>query len=375
MSKNFIGVDIGHTAVRGAQMRQHNGGFSLVRYHEVPLPHGTIVNGAVAEPAQLTAALEDLYDEAGFTTRNVRIAVGNRRVYVREHSIPRVPLTAIRASLRYQVDDALPIDASDAVLDFFPTRLTIDNGAPMYTGLLVATEAAPLEAIADAITAARMRLIGVDLTAFALMRSLSRALQQADVPLASASGGAAGVGSGAGASVSVTPAPVETRVRPTLIIDFGADTTQIAAVDQGAPAYVRIIPAGGQSITQAVAEVHNSDFDDAEELKMSTGYRGDAAETDEEQAIVTAADRIIDSVQDTVAYFRNTDRLHDIGQVIVTGGGSLLVGLLTELSRRLDLSLTPANPLAGVAVSGDLQRYAADRLATSAVAIGLAEEG
>ncbi|KAB1658848.1 type IV pilus assembly protein PilM [Pseudoclavibacter sp. CFCC 11306] len=362
MSKNFIGIDVGHTALRGAQMRRSGSSLTVVKYHEVSLPHGVIVNGAVADPKQLTAALEDLFDEGGFTTRNVHIAVGNRRVYVREHSIPRVPLPEIKASLRYQVDDALPIDVNEAVLDFFPTRLTIDNGAPMYTGLLVATEAAPLEALADALTAARLRLVGVDLTTFALMRALHDQLHPMDASGAFGTDGDAG---GVGAA----------SARPTLIIDFGADTTQIVAIDGELPAFVRIIPAGGHSITQAVAAVHNIDLAEAEELKMSTGYLGGEARTDEEQAITTATDRVIDSIEDTVAYFRNTDRLHDIGQVIVTGGGSQLVGLRTALTGRLGLPLAEAQPLSGVLVANDDLRHEIDEhLATAAAALGLAEE-
>ena len=368
MSRNFIGIDVGHTALRGAQMRRSGSSLTVVKYHEVTLAHGVIVNGAVADPKQLTAALEDLFDEGGFTTRNVRIAVGNRRVYVREHSIPRVPLPEIKASLRYQVDDALPIDVNEAVLDFFPTRLTIDNGAPMYTGLLVATEAAPLEALADALTAARLRLVGVDLTAFALMCALHDQLHSVDV--SGTFGADGGVGNVSGdAIVSAASA------RPTLIIDFGADTTQIVAIDGELPAFVRIIPAGGQSITQAVAAVHNIDLAEAEALKMSTGYLGGEARTEEEQAIAKATDRVIDSIEDTVAYFRNTDRLHNIGQMIVTGGGGQLVGLRTELASRLGLPLAEAQPLSGVQVANDqLQHDISEHLATAAAALGLAEE-
>ena len=91
MSKTqVIGLDIGSTAVRAAQVEFSGKSASssqqatLVRYGEVPIPLGAVRDGEVAEPEMVAHALQELWSRAKFDSKEVVLGVGNQRVVVRD---------------------------------------------------------------------------------------------------------------------------------------------------------------------------------------------------------------------------------------------------------------------------------------------------
>ncbi len=84
-----VGLDIGSTHVRAAEVRPGRGGnaakrtATLTRYAEIPLPLGAVRDGEVANAETVTAALKELWTLGKFTSRDVNLGVGNQRVIVR----------------------------------------------------------------------------------------------------------------------------------------------------------------------------------------------------------------------------------------------------------------------------------------------------
>lgn len=174
-----IGLDIGTTHVRAAEVRPGSAGPggeppTLVRYGQVALPLGAVRDGEVAEPAAVTSALRRLWSEVGFSTRDVNIGVGNQRVVVRELELPWMPLTDIRASLPFQVSELIPMSPDEAVLDYYPTGETDGPAGRMVQGMLVAATRDTVNANVMAVESAGLRPQLVDLNPFALLRALAR---------------------------------------------------------------------------------------------------------------------------------------------------------------------------------------------------------
>ena len=89
MAKVRIGLDIGATAVRAAELqggdarRGARGAGSAAR--------GAIENGEIRQPEAVTEALRELWQRGGFKNRQVYMGVGNQRVVVREVALPVAP--------------------------------------------------------------------------------------------------------------------------------------------------------------------------------------------------------------------------------------------------------------------------------------------
>ena len=94
--RNIVGLDIGTTAVRAAEVSYGSDGPSsrgtLNAYASVPLPPGAVQDGEVVEPEAVASALKELWNRGKFSTKDVVIGVGNQRVIVRELEVPAMPM-------------------------------------------------------------------------------------------------------------------------------------------------------------------------------------------------------------------------------------------------------------------------------------------
>ena len=85
----------------------------------------------------------DLYWALRFKSKDVVLGVASRRILVREYTTPAMRPDLLREALPYQVQDLLPVPASQAVLDFFP----LSQEGDQVSGLLVAAVSESIEQI------------------------------------------------------------------------------------------------------------------------------------------------------------------------------------------------------------------------------------
>ena len=179
-STRVIGLDIGTTGIRAAEVEFGSGGPSafgpatLHRFGQVPLPLGVVRDAEVIEQDVVASALRQLWAQQHFTTRDVVIGVGNQRVLVRELDLPWMPAAQLKSSLPFQVQELLPMSTDEAYLDYFPTREFDGANGRTLQGMLVAAQRDTVNANVMAVEGAGMRVTMVDLNAFALIRALAR---------------------------------------------------------------------------------------------------------------------------------------------------------------------------------------------------------
>ncbi|MBI4259526.1 MAG: pilus assembly protein PilM, partial [Actinobacteria bacterium] len=170
MSRSRIGLDIGATAVRAAEVTGGADAPVLVRAAQVPVAPGAVENGEIRNPDAVAESVRELWRRGGFKTKQVVMGVGNQRVVVREVALPWLPEKELRDSLAYQVQEFIPIAVEDAVLDFDPLEEFEQEGRRMIRVLLVAAQRAMVNALVQTAETARLEPVGVDLLPFALVR-------------------------------------------------------------------------------------------------------------------------------------------------------------------------------------------------------------
>ena len=312
-----IGLDIGTTHVRAAEVvvgKGNNGQGTLVRFGQVPLPAGAVRDGEVAEQSTVTTAIRRLWAEAKFASRDVNIGVGNQRVVVRELDLPWMPLPQLRASLPFQVQEMLPMSTDEALLDFCPTGEGTGPAGRTIHGMLVAATKDTVRANVMAVESAGLRPQLVDLSPFAILRSVVRG---------------------------------DLLQRTVAVVDIGARVTQVVVADQGTPRFVRILPSGGQNATDAVATALSVSGPEAEDIKRQLGIGFAiqpefAAATEALNAVVVP---LVEAIRNTLVYYAGNNPGAGIDLVVLTGGGAHLPGLGQYLSSASRLPVTMGDPL------------------------------
>lgn len=344
MVANVVGLDIGSTAVRGVELsaakkRKPN----LLRFHEVVLPPGAVSRGEILDVVAVGTALKQLWSEGRFKTKNVVLGAGNQNVLVRDLTVPKMSLKEIRESLPAQVQSLLQMTLEDSVLDFYPVSEGMNEYGPTINGLLIAAEKKGILGTIRVVERGGLTPVDVDLIPFALNRLFM--------------------------SKSSTDGAVA-------IIDVGSSSTSMIIAREGVPQFVRIIPAGGDDLTQALQSGLEIDAKASEELKRTLRVGSELASEEDFETVrsqcscpkcladVATVDdhraneilqrvtgELLNGLRNTVNYFNNTHSENPVTQILLTGGGSRLPGFATALRAMTQIPVSSANPLSMVNLS------------------------
>ena len=269
MAGSVIGLDISSRGLLAVEIEDPSGRKpKLVRAAEIALDEGQARDTEVIDIAAVSSALTRLWKVGKFKSKRVVLGAGNQRVLVREHTAPRMPLTQLRQALPYQVQDLLPVPVAETILDFYPIEPSPQAPDTEIRGLLVAALKDAVETNVAALSDAGLSVIQVDLAPFAGIRAITQAA-----------------------------APEGTHT----VVSIAPRTTTISVIKDGVPQFVRIVPAGGETITDAVAEILNADRATSEKVKRHLGLEqgADPRHKPVSQAMLDALKGIFGSIRST----------------------------------------------------------------------------
>jgi type IV pilus assembly protein PilM len=170
---DVVGLDIQPGFVAAVKARA-NGSIVAERVACLPLASDTVREGEVIDGGALSAVLEELFGDRRLSKR-VRVGIANQRTVMRMLELP--PVTdrkELAAAVQFQAQDQVPMPLSNAVLDFHPMGVVDTPSGPRQHVVLVAAQLDMVENLLTAVRNAGLQPEGIDLAAFALMRSLYR---------------------------------------------------------------------------------------------------------------------------------------------------------------------------------------------------------
>lgn len=343
MPSRAVGIDIGTRTITVAEVRDARGGPSVSNFGAVELGADMVRDGEVLDAAAAASALQELLASTGISEKRVWLGVANARVVVRQIDLPWMPEAELRTSIRYQVQEHIPIPVEDAELDLHVVADWItEDGEHLQRVLLVAAHREMLNAHVEVATRAGLKPMGIDFNAFATLRSVG------------------------------TTSPLESGQE--VLVDVGAGVTTILVHGGGAPSFARILAAGGDALTSDLAHALGVEHEEAEQLKRDAVIGGDA-ETD--RVATASVDRYVDEIRSSLDYFRAQPGAERVAGLVLSGGSARLRGFQERLEASLRLPVTCGNPFDRLRATRTT--YDAEQLEsvgpTLATAVGLALGG
>jgi type IV pilus assembly protein PilM len=159
-----------------------------------------------------------------------------------------------------------------------------------------------------------------------------------------------------------------------MIVDMGAERTNIAVVDKGIPYLTRGIKSGGAAVTQALAASMGVSFEEAEAMKRDLAHK-------QSQGLPAPLEEAIKPIVHEIRYALQLyadQEFHDnstVEKIIITGGSSHVPGLITYLTAALNVNVYHGDPWARVATPPEARPVLDEVGPRLAVAIGLAMRG
>jgi type IV pilus assembly protein PilM len=350
--KQLVGLKIGGSQLAAATVK-NNGHALVTQLAREPLEAGIVVGGELRDPEALAAALKDFFGRHKLPKRNVRLGIANNRIGVRTLDIVGIEdPKQLANAIRFRAQEALPIPIEDAVLDYqVLSEETNAAGESVRRVLLVVAYRELVDRYVDACRRAGVRLAGIDLEAFALLRALAE--PRAD----GAAGGSALVA-----------------------VSIGHDRTTFAVSDGRTCEFTRVLEWGGFSLNVAIARALDVAPSEAEPLKRELSVNGaevpdglspeqaEAARDAMRKQVHAFARELVSSLQ----FYQGQPGSLPIGSITITGGTAHLEGLADEIHRLIGVPVEVGDPLVRVEVGKKVRDDG--QLGSLAIAIGLGIE-
>jgi type IV pilus assembly protein PilM len=350
MGKENIGLKIGASRLSAARVAL-NGSAELIQVAEEPLARGIVAGGEVKDVEALAAALKAFFKLHKLPRRGIRIGVSNNRIGVRTIELAGIEdPKQLANAVRFRAQEALPIPIEEAVLDYqVLSEAKNAEGLPSTRVLLVVAYRDLIDSYLQAFKAAGIKVAGVDLEAFALLRALTP-------------------------PVDVDPAGAQ---RSALVaVAVGSDRSTLAVSDGLSCEYTRVLDWGGASLTGAIARALEVDADRAEELKRELSVEGGIAPEGLSQEQLTKAHEAIQvglqtfgrELVSSLQFYQSQEGSLGIREVVLAGGASQLHGFAEAVEKLVGVKVRVGDPLIGISVSKKLK---GETSAALAIPIGL----
>jgi type IV pilus assembly protein PilM len=351
--KKFVGLKIGASQISAAQV-VNNGGPHVLQIARQDLDAGIVVGGELREPEALATALRLFFKKNRLPRGNVRLGIANNRIGVRMFEIGGIDdPKQLTNAIRYRAQEVLPIPLEDAVLDYhILSEYTDGDGNLKRRVLLVVAYRDLVDRYTAACKKAGIRLAGIDLEAFAILRALAPPTEDGAEP-------------GTAALV---------------VVSVGHDRTTFAVSDGSACQFTRVLDWGGSSLNSGIARALDLAPSEAEPIKLSlslsepsipAGLTSEQAEKVRE-AVLHELQAFARELVSSLQFYQSQTGSLGIGEIVLTGGTAHLPGFAAELAKLIGVRVRVGDPLANVKVAKKVDRELP--LGSMAAAIGLGIE-
>jgi Tfp pilus assembly PilM family ATPase len=392
MGRLTVGLDIGTSAVRAAELDTSKSTPVLMTYGQVGLPPGSLVDGEIRDMTAVSEAIEKLWKNGQFSGSSVIVGIAGLRAITREIDLPYVPDDEVDSAVRFQSEEVIPFPPDQTILSSQVLHdYTNSEGVKLRRVLVAAAHVDLVNGVIEVVERAGLTVDGVDLISSALVRAvgspgtvtgrsghfglhatgvketrgakfaawskdlklptLSTKSKKAEAAVGSPSP-VASDSTGGAVGTLVVERPDESAVtdRPEAIVSIGAGLTVVVIHQSGRPQFVRTIGSGGNATTAAISAALDIPIIDAETIKYRFG---------EDIPQIQAAERIaqpsmlelVDEIRNSIQYFASLPDRLPVSQILVTGGGSELHGLLPMLEAQVRIPVRTGLPLERVDVS------------------------
>jgi len=313
-TRRLVGLDIGSSSLKLAEIVRTSSGYVLNRFLQVPLPKGIIVEGVLTDAKALSLKIKELFRSSGCKSRGIVTSLSGNSVIVKKVTFAQMDQTELRDMIRDEAGKYLPFDNMDDVNYDFQILGENEFNPNQMDVVIVAAKKADVNNYLDAVTSAGLSATIMDVDSFALetMYEANYEFESNEI---------------------------------VVIINIGASITNINVIKGGMSIFTRDFTMGGNSITERLQEKYRASFDDAEKIKVEGIPGSNQDSTELKTTILEFAEPICAEIERSIDYFRSTFGGEYIKHIFLSGGSAKIQGLTGNLSQRLNVETELINPL------------------------------
>lgn len=345
--KQALGVDIGSSSIKVVQLKKKGGRAVLETYGVISLgPYGGTSVGALTslKTEDIARALKDVMKESNVTTKSSILSIPSLASLIFLVTLPwTVKESELENIIPIEARKYIPVPISEVTLDWFviPNEDEMqENDSPSNIKrnrevLVVAIHNETLTQYREILKQTGLESDAFEMEIFSNIRST-----------------------------------FNNELAPFLIVDFGASKTKVSIVESGVVKVFHVVNRGSHDISRNISQALGITFEEAEKLKRMVGL--DASVNPEAEKIIRLAVNYIFTDINSIVFAYQKKYNKNISKVFLSGGGSLLKGLLEAARENFRVEVFYSNPFSKTEAPAFLEPVLENSGPEFAVAVGLA---
>lgn len=305
------GIDVSDEAVKFIDLEATSAGIRVKQYATIEIPKGAIVRGEIKQPEPVVEALRTLHIEYGVSFAHASLP--QEHAYLFQTSLAQdTPDKQVKTAIEFKLKENIPLAPEEVLFDFQPIVTDEDTGR----GRLYAVAAYPRE----------------------IIESYLAVFAEADITLVSLET------EGEANTRAVIPPGEGTY----MLVDIGRAGTEVSIIYRGHVLSTASVDVCGQTFTEAVKRFMQVTTVDAEQIKSERGFIKSNENQELFEALLSPVSDLRDAINKQLTYWNmhhGTQYIthYDIAEIIFSGGGSNLKGLVEYFSATMSLPVSQAN--------------------------------
>ena len=319
-----VGINIGAYSTKVVQLRYEGERAVLETYGEL-LNQGYFKHPEAARgdsmlhylDQDIASLLQDVMRESRVTSRDAVATIPAAAAFITTIKFPRAMERDVAAAVPYEARKYVPIPISEVVLEW----MILEDAEPReeISILLVAVPRETVDKLRRVSELAGISLRSLEIEPFSMARSL-----------------------------------VGYDNTPTLIINFGYQSTTLVFTERGLVHMAHTIGHGSQELTRALERGLMLGIDRAEEVKRQVGLSERIEEREITSVIMPLMETLFAEIERLISLYHRRAP-HKIQKVNLTGAGANLKGLVELAASKLGMEVTRGNPFSRLVTPAFLQ--------------------
>lgn len=333
---SFLGIDIGSNGIKIVELKREAGKAKLSSYGFSENKELDMKDSRKSDTSYIAEIITKIIKDAGMTSRSAIAALPTFSVFSSVLNLSNVSQKDLKAAVHWEAKKVIPLPLEEMILDWQVIKDSEAESKNMKVFLTGAPRVLVKKYI-EIFKKAQINLLNLETETFALIRAL-----------------------------------LGNDKSSVMIVEMGANTTDIAIVDKSIPMLSRSIDIGGFTITKAISSSLNIGIERAEQFKYDLGISSSGPDASiVPKTITETISPIINEIKYTLNLFQGQNN-KQIEKVIFSGGSSLLIDFTSYLSKIIDKKVIIGDPWARVSYPVDLAPTLKEIGPRMSIAIGLA---
>lgn len=339
MPGKLVSIDLGSKYLHLVSGRHKGDMLEIDHAITVPAPEGAIRDGRIDDMHNLKTAVKDLLQRNKIKNRRVVLTVQSTSIITRDILLPVVKPEELKTMVKYEIEQYLPIVASEYVIEFSFVEEIREEGTAKSKLRVAAMPAGMVENYFMLLKECGLKPAALDIHANGVTKLFSNAMMSGQQGYS----------------------PGKTYV----LMDLGHSSITVHILSNGKVDFSRIITLGGKDIDGEIAVTFSLTPEKAEEKKMKEG-RLDQKDREDLQSelfndmIRSKIDIWINEIQKIFQYYISRNTGNRIDGVYVFGGTSRMKGLCEYLEQGFNIRTKKIDALNCVTIDASIPVFTPD---------------